>query len=626
MLRLTRACPRLALSLIVLATAPALVRAQKEAAPAKTNKQSAARRAATGNPLAEQRRMTAITLISTLADDARSFQDAVLRARVLARAADALWETDAERARNYFGRAWEAAEAADAASQRRLEEDIRRQQQESGAVAVTSPPSLRNEVLRLAARRERALGEEFLKKIEEAREREAANNPLERNPWMSTPTESQRFRLATQLLQDDDVARALQYADPALAGVTRDSIDFLSALREKDAKAADQRYVSMLRRAAADPSSDANTVSGLSSYAFTPFLYVVFEPGGGASQMVRRGRTPAPELPDEVRAAFFRAAAQILLRPLAPAGQDRTSAGRTGKFMVVKRLMPLFERHAPELVPEMRAQLAALTPDVAPENRTGEERAVRVGIVPEEDSRDPVKEMEGRINRAADQNERDAIYADVAASIAASGDARAAGLVDKIEDTELRRQTRAYVDFELLNDALQKRDADAALRVARSGELPHVQRVWGLTQAARLLLKTDRARSVELLEEAAAGARRIGGGEADRPRALVAVTKGFMETDRARAWELVAEAVRAGNSAEGFTGEDARLSVTLRYGGNVVMQNMSAADFDLSGLFRGLARDDLYRAIEAARNFTAEAPRANAHLAIARAVLEEKRK
>lgn len=627
MSRLASACVSLCLIALV---APALARAQapegKETAPAKTTKKAAAKRAEAGNPLAEQRRTAAITLISSLADEARSYQDPTLRARVLARAADALWETDAERARNYFQRAWEAAESADAESQRRLEEDIRRQQRESGTVAVTSPPSLRNEVLRLAARRDRALGEGFLKRIDDARERE--NNPLERNPWMSTPTDSQRFRLAMQLLQDGDVERAIQFADRVLiAGqVTSDAIDFLSALREKDAKAADQRFMAMLNFAAADLSTDANTVSGLSSYAFTPFLYVVFEPGGGASQMQRRALAPAPVLPVNVRAEFFRTAAQILLRPLPPQGQDRTSAGRMGKYMVIKRLLPLFDKHAPELVSEMRAQMAALTPDVGEQARTGENRAVNVGIVPEDDSHDPMRELEERLKGAADQNERDAVYTDVAVGLAGSGDSRAGDLVDKIEDSDLRRQVRAYVDFQYMNNALQKKDAEGALGYARKGELTHIQRVWGLTQAAQLLMKPDRARALEVLEEAAAEARRIGGGEADKPRALVAVTKGFLETDRARAWELISEAVRAGNSAEGFTGEDARLSITLRFRDGVMLNSVNATEFDLTGLFRGLAKDDLYRAIEVTKNFTVEAPRANAQLAIARAVLEEKPK
>ena len=616
-----------ALSLLAQAQTPTPTPSAKDAPTAKatsTKKVAATRGAA--DPLAEQRRLTAISLLSVLADEAKGYHDQVLSARVLARAADALWESDTERARTLFRRAWDAAESADADSARRMEEDIRKQQQTTGSAAVTSPPNLRNEVLRLAARHDRTLGEEFLKKIEEARAREAANKSLNRDPWMASLSQSQRLRLATQLLQDGDTERALQYADQALDSVNIDSMNFLSALREKKAEAADQRFAAMLARAAVDPASDANTVSGLSSYAFTPFFYVAFLPGGGANQIARRDPTPPPDLPADLRNAFFRTAAQILLRPLPPPDQDTTSAGRTGKYMVIKRLLPLFEQHAPDRVAELRSQMAALSPDVPERDRTGENRALTRGIVPEDNSRDPMQAMQERLDHAANAAERDAIYADMAAALSGSGDARGRDLVDKIEDTELRQQTRAYVDFEFLDNALQKKDAQEAIRIARSGELTHIQRVWGFTQAARLLMKSDRSRAVELLEEATAEARRIGGSEPERPRALVAIVTGFVEADRSRAWELISEAIKAGNSAEGFTGDDARMTTMLRFKNGVIMKNSNVTDFDLRGVFRSLAKDDLYRAIEIAKSFTGEATRANATLAIARAVLEEKQK
>jgi hypothetical protein len=481
----------IALSPLVQAQTPSA----KDAPTAKsssTKKTNGTRAAA--DPLAEQRRMTAISLLSALADEAKGYHDQVLSARVLGRAADALWESDTERARTLFHRAWDAAESADAESARRMEEDIRKQEQSNGSAAVTSPPNLRNEVLRLAARHDRTLGEEFLKKLEEAKERETANSSLRRDPWQASLSQSQRLRLATQLLQDGDVDRALEYADPALDSVTIDSINFLSALREKKAEAADQRFAAMLARAAADPASDANTISGLSSYAFTPFYFVAFLPGGGANQMQRRESTPAPDLPADLRKAFFRTAAQILLRPLPPQAQDTTSAGRTGKYMVIKRLLPLFDQYAPERVAELRVQMAALSPDVAERDRTSENRAITKGIVPDDNARDSMQGMQERLDHAADSAERDAIYADMAASLAGSGDARARDLIDKIEDTELRQQTRAYTDFEFLDNALERKDVQELIRIARSGELTHIQRVWGFTQAARLLTKSDRAR------------------------------------------------------------------------------------------------------------------------------------
>lgn len=586
----------------------------------------AARPAARVDPLVEQRRNTAISLLTTLADEAKGYRDLNLRARVLARAADSLWTSDAERARALFYRAWDAAQAADEESARRMEEDIRKQQQSTGAAAVTSPPNIRNEVLRLAARRDRTLGEEFLKKIEEAKEREAANASPSRDPWLLSASQSQRLSLASQLLTDGEIERALQYADPALTTVSVAGINFLSALREKDAAAADQRYAALLMRAEADPAADANTVSGLSSYAFTPFLYIVFQPRGGASQIARRGPTPPPDLAPNLRKAFFRTAAQILLRPSPPVEQDTTSAGRVGKYLIIKRLLPLFEQHAPERVAELRVQMTALMTDVPETNRTGENRAVTRGIVPEDTARDPMQAMEERLSRAENVEERDAIYADMAASLAGSGDARARDLIEKIEDTELRKQTRAYTDFEYLDSALQKKDLNEVIRLVRNGELTQLQRVLGLTQAARLLLKPERERAIELLEEALGAARRIGASDVERPRALVAISAVFLEADRSRAWELISEVVKAGNSAEEFTGDDARVGSMLRYKNGVVMRNSNAADFDLLGVFRSLARLDLYPAIEAAKNFTNEVPRANALLAIARTVLEEKQK
>ena len=64
--------------------------------------------------LEAQRRTFAASIIMSLADEARSYKDLALRARVLARSADALWDVDPDGARTLLRRAWEAAEKADA--------------------------------------------------------------------------------------------------------------------------------------------------------------------------------------------------------------------------------------------------------------------------------------------------------------------------------------------------------------------------------------------------------------------------------------------------------------------------------------------------------------------------------
>ena len=153
--------------------------------------------------------------------------------------------------------------------------------------------------------------------------------------------------------------------------------------------------------------------------------------------------------------------------------------------------------------------------------------------------------------------------------------------------------------------------------------MTHIQRAWGYTQAALLTTK-DAARAIDYLQEAATEARRIDASDPDRARGLVAVASGFARTDRVRAWEMISEGVKAANAAEGFTGEDGLLSARLQTKNMVVATNASADDFDLSGVFTSLAGDDLYRAIELAKTFTAETARANATIAVARSVLEQK--
>src|SRR5688572_1812877 len=87
--------------------------AQKPKAPPKTvssKEKSAANLEA--ERIRKERQNDARFLLVALATDARSFRDQSLRARSLARIADALWEVDAEQARALFRKAWEAAETA----------------------------------------------------------------------------------------------------------------------------------------------------------------------------------------------------------------------------------------------------------------------------------------------------------------------------------------------------------------------------------------------------------------------------------------------------------------------------------------------------------------------------------
>src|SRR5687768_8634802 len=84
------------------------------------------------DPLVEARRTMAVSLVTSLAEESRSFRDLVLRARVQSRSADVLWDTDPEGARALFRRAWESAESADEEITRLTEEQRRSQANSRG--------------------------------------------------------------------------------------------------------------------------------------------------------------------------------------------------------------------------------------------------------------------------------------------------------------------------------------------------------------------------------------------------------------------------------------------------------------------------------------------------------------
>ena len=587
----------------------------------------AARDAEAARILAE-RRTQARSLLLSLAADVRNFSDQTLRARTQARIADALWDADPERARALFRSAWDAAELADREGQERLQEDIRQAKAKTGGgYAVTTPPDLRREVLRLAAKRDRALGEELLGKFKTQKEQEATDAKNRSNPFGTDEAVGQRLGLARQLLEAGDTERALQFADPVLGGVNMEAIDFLSYLREKNSTAADQRYAALLANAAANPQSDANTVSLLSSYLFTPHLYVTFSGPGGTGTSQTSSRIAPPDVTPALREAFLRTAAGILLRPLAPPGQDQTTSGPDGQYLVIKRLMPLFEQFAtPEMTAALRDQLQVLASIVHDGTRQRDDDPVRNGIRPDQPAADREQALLNQLDHAKTAAEQDRIYLQLAMFMAGKGDLRAREYVAKIEESEMRNNARAFVDATMAAQAVDKKDTERALEIARTGELTHLQKVWLLTQTAKLLAKSDHEKALNLIEDAGAEARRIDGSDPDRPRAFFAVTNALLVVNRATAWDVMGDAIKAANSAETFTGEDGELRFQMLTKGMSSVRQSTVADFDVTGIFEALAKEDYEKAVDLARGFQRDAPRASAVIAIAHSVLSDKQK
>jgi hypothetical protein len=616
------------LFLSVSATVTAQVKNSKPAPDKNATAAEEAARKLEAERLLRERRANAESLLINLAVDARNFKDQTLRARTQARIASALWEIDQERSRTMFRSAWESAMIADREAWARMEENMRQQQAKGGGAVAASPPEVRREVLRLAARRDRELGEEMLGKFREQKDAEAsAERTKRRNPLGdSDETIRQRLELARQLLSAGDIDRAISFAEPVLNSVSAPTVDFLSYLREKNAVAADERYAHMLANAAANPNSDANTVSLLSSYLFTPHLFIAFVANG--THTTASG--PPGELPNvtpDLRMAFFRTASSILLRPPAPA-DTQSSSSNDGAYLVIKRLLPLFERYAtPEMTTSLRAQLDALAVLASKGTRErDDDEWMRRGIGSEKPKDNPEQSLLDRLERAKTAAERDELNLELAMLAADRGDLRARDYVGRIDDMEMRNGARAYVDAFLTLHAVEKKNTEKTLEIMRKAELTHLQRSWALAQIAKLLVKTDRDRALGLIEEATAEARRIQTSERDRPRAFFGVISSLLVLDRKAAWTTADDAIQAANAAEEFTGEDGELTFQLITRNMRAINQTPAPELNVAPVFEAFAEEDFEKAVELARQFQRDAARANAIIAIARTVLEEKKK
>ena len=383
----------------------------------------------------------------------------------------------------------------------------------------------------------------------------------------------------------------------------------------------------MLASAATNQLSDANTVSLLASYLFTPHIYVGYTADGTYTNSHPGAYTP-PDVSPQLRLAFFRTAAAVLLRPLAPPGEEQTTAGHDGHYLVIKRLMPLFEQYAPlELTAAVKAQLENLTALITKATRDRDDDDwVKTGIRPDKMDENYEQSLRTQLDHAQTSDERDSINIDLAMHFAGKGDLRARDFIDEVADPETRNHARSLTDIRLAEWAIAKKDANRIVELIRTGELSHVYKVWLSTQAAKLLAKSENERAASLVELAIAEARRISASDADAPRAFVAAANAMLTVNRAAVWETMNEVIKNANSVENFTGEGGELSfrVATKAGPSHLSYN-AVPDFDLEDIFRNLADYDYDKSVQLARGLNREAPRSIATIAIARAVLESRK-
>jgi hypothetical protein len=250
---------------------------------------------------------------------------------------------------------------------------------------------------------------------------------------------------------------------------------------------------------------------------------------------------------------------------------------------------------------------------------------VQKGITPEKQLQaDQEYSLLDQTEHVATSAERDELYFRLALLALGRDDMKARDYVDKIEESGFRKHVQAWVDAGLAGNSLRNKKIETVLELARNGELTHIQRLWLLTQTAKLLAKTNHDKAFSLLDDATAEARRIEISDLDHPRGLLAIANALKLVEPSRAWEAAFDAVKAANSTDGFTGEGGALTFHVNSKSQGVGRTENIPDFDIQGIFSRLALDDYDRAAQLAHGFQGDAPRTNATLAVALAILNQK--
>lgn len=590
-------------------------------------------------------RQAAASALNEAASAAGGVEDSYKRALILSRAAEALWLYDEQSARALVSRAWDAAVASDEAEARSLEEGYREE------AAAKSPPEsaddlpeeftrvtrAREEVLSAVSRHDARLTERYLAEITgsiKARLGAGDGDPSHADARAASYEydELMRLDISESLAEEGDYAQAAQVASRGVErGVSVALVRFLIQFRASATAEADALYRRLLARTAADPSADVNDVLLLSSYTLTPALLASFDGGSAHFRPVQQTQPPEPAAGAPLTAAlmrdFFEVTAGILMRPQRGTGRHADAAAL---YFTVTRLLPYFERGAPQLAPQLQARRQTLAAELDAQSREWLSNSAGTKSLSPSNPVDPLAGDFEYARTGPSPTARDAARSRaVERAVALKLWERARAAAEAMENAESRAgylRLIAVAQVASAADAFEDEEDghERAALFVQNADVPPLTRAYGYSRAAVLASKRNKpARARELLDRAQSFAEQTDSGTEARFYAMLVTAAAAEEFDAARAWAAVPALVRAANEVR--DAERDGLGGGLREPHVEGVENVglgkTLADFRLGALFASLAKRDFERALREARALDDAATRSLVLVSAARARL-----
>lgn len=606
-------------------------------APARESKQPARARTEEARKRAEMRE--AVVALMETADAARSFADLYDKVFVQAEAADALWPFEERAARSFLRRAWDATTAPGVVR-------AFKRADETDDDAIEAALSARREVISVASKHDPRLAETYMKGLtqgisisgDEGRVAHGGDEDSQTSHvWRQPSWESlQRLNAAHELLEEGAYESAAALVAPVISeGVSRELVNFITALRAHAPREGDALYLRLSERTRLDSRTSANDVLLLSKPIVSPDLEIfVNEDGSVQLRQVNYSDAAMSSAfsgaPVEVRRAFYATAAAVLMRPPQQTADNAgTNAEASAIYFTIGRLLPFFEREAAQYAPALQARMNALSVELGSGRSQSLSSNMGTLSLSPGNPVDPLASQLEALGRAPDATSRDRVRLRIVTAAARRELwERARAVANETEDAETKREAlRVIAIYQVMGVGRAYDDEpegfERAAEFVRLADVPPEFRAAGLAQASELAAaRGKRALAESFLDEAIMFANQAERSGRRNLTALALVARSAAHTSSPHTWDVLASLVAYANEVKDLAGVELQFPVTNRpTDDDEDAVYVPEESFNLVNVFEDAARADSARTLREARSLKDEVERAFITIAVAREAL-----
>ena len=363
------------------------------------------------------------------------------------------------------------------------------------------------------------------------------------------------YQSTNYLKSNEQKARQLYRQSVALR-VLQDHCWFLVEQRRQTPNLADALFSDTLDALTQRPLADANELTMLSTYLFSPSGYLVYSMVGGYNAAnVTANLSAAPK-----NAALARRYLAVLLAKISA---EQVVPPAVAHF-ILKNLLPQYQSLAPELLDDVYAKMATLLPSVSKDDAAQFDGNVKATQASDSEQKD---NWDKRIEKA-DKLEKDdwrnfEYYNLLFGYLLPNNDfSRALIMVGKISSQDLREKCSDVVNVAALQAKLEKPETAASVSESDLNKIKHpLARIAGLSDLGQARLKQKATGdALRLFGEAAAEANHVKDDQ-DRLQAKLMLVQLFVDADPATAFQEALAVFKEINQFSDFKPDQTALSL-----------------------------------------------------------------